>query len=296
MLLSCVALDPGCYGNAVYGSGSGVAGETEGALGTSFSTPHGSSGVTGVTGSLAESSFWPDDTSSTSESDHTGSTAGTDATTDDGLWGERCPNSQDTLPRKVFVTTDTYQGNLTPSRWLWSEYEIGAERGDHLCQCTAARAKLPGRFIAWLSNDYEGIKSYIKDQNGGNLPPWHFVDTQNVCIATSWDDLLDATLKTPIGRNELGYDLNTASHHAWTGTYYNGNPSASTCDNWADNEFLLGSVGDIQHKDARWSIISCLLQPSCSCAAYNHLYCVQISDDVVPTAELHPSCPLNTGK
>ena len=97
------------------------------------------------------------------------------------------PADADLSPRKVFVTSTTYAGNLN-----------GLAGADVICQARAQAATLPGMYKAWLAD--ANLSPATRMTHG--LGPYQLVS--GTVIATSWADLTDGTLAAPVNRTELG--------------------------------------------------------------------------------------------
>jgi hypothetical protein len=295
-LVSFLALSPGCYGNFVYGSDSGAAGETQpsSVAGTAFGEDI-TTVVTSTTVPPMEESVGPSTSPDTDPS--TENTPDPGVTTDGAPQGIGCSNKSHPLARTVFVTNATYNGNLTPSLWDWRPTENGAMRGDVLCQCAATNAGIPGRFVAWLGDTNRSIRLSIEVAHS-DVWSWHFVDTNGNCIAESWPDFAGGRLQTPIWRNEQK-DILPAwqARFTWTGTTDDGDNTFMNCFNWTGSGLLglgRGLVGDWRRSGPGWSGLSECLDGDCDmgrCDAFRHLYCIQTSTNPVPAGTLHPSCP-----
>jgi len=125
------------------------------------------------------------------------------------------------LAKVVFVTTNTYTGNLG-----------GLAGADATCQSVADGVPaLAGRtFKAWLSSSTVSAASRFTQ---ATVP---YTRTDGVVVADNWADLVDGTLDAPINRTETGATM-IATRKAWTGTQTNGGinyPGSATnhCDDW----------------------------------------------------------------
>ena len=300
-ILSCIALSQGCYGNIVSGSGSGAVGETATNPGASTAVGGGSTTTTGT------SSFGPADPSTSSELE---SSAGTNpgTTTDNEPMSMGCSDPIHDARRTVFVTAGIFKGDLRSPYWEWGFNENGARRGDIICQCAAAQAGLPGKFIAWLSNadtgeDWVGdgdVRDFIEDNNNDE-GSWSFVDTKNYCIAESWTNFIDGSHERPVQRDEHGNLIpDMSTRYAWTGSTASGEATISTCNSWSDaSPFSFGTIGEWRLSSSQWSASAAcdFSDPTpCACDRSRHLYCIQTSENTVPATELHQGClPGNGG-
>lgn len=157
--------------------------------------------------------------------------------------------------RLVFITSETFQGNLG-----------GLAGADGLCQAAAEATELPGSFKAWLSS-------------GEDMPLTTMVHAQGVyrrvdgvVIARGWHDLTDELIDATISVTELGEPVELGS---WTNTEASGVVAAdpSDCNGWTTID-LKGRWGSAQSIEPAWSnYINDLVNPG-SCAAKRSLYCV----------------------
>ncbi len=144
---------------------------------------------------------------------------------DDGnsLDDDRCSNSCQTNPRRVFTT----------SQFTTSDFG-GLAGGDAFCQNLAEAAGLKGTYIAWLS-DSTGSPStrFIR-----STVPYVLVDGTRV--ADDWDDLTDGVLQHPINLTENAttppesYNYCFTTRRVWSDTDITGtaNSSSAHCSNW----------------------------------------------------------------
>jgi len=125
-------------------------------------------------------------------------------------------------PKKVFVTSQTFSGDLG-----------GLDGADAICDQAAGAAGLSGTYRAWLGDDSEG-----PNQRFTRSGPYALLD--GTIIAFGWDGLTDGTLLAPINLDEFG-QLVPSPGVAWTNVEVEGNrmspdpslPDAdSHCDNW----------------------------------------------------------------
>lgn len=124
-------------------------------------------------------------------------------------------------PTFVFVTRSVYDANMG-----------GLAGADQRCRSSAAAAKLPGVYRAWLSDATTDAKDRVP--NGG---PWLEVGTNKVLFATraSFEGFPEA----PLLRDEYG---DVAPDRWWTGTSSNGIKHPKTCQSWATNAQFEGGM------------------------------------------------------
>ncbi len=150
-------------------------------------------------------------------------------------------NSCETTTRRVFITSNGYQGNLG-----------GLSGADAKCQQRAQSAGLGGTWKAWLSSSTTSASSRLSHNSG------QYQMVNGTVIANNWGDLTDGTIQHKIDRDEFG------TYHdyrpVWTNTKSNGdryvdivNPETH-CSNWTDTlNTNIGIVGLNVHADQRWT-------------------------------------------
>ena len=185
---------------------------------------------------------------------------------DDGnvLDGDGCSATCTRETLFVFVTSQTFQGNLLPSQ----DNKTGLALADAHCQALAAKASLPGSYRAWLSDGAIGPATRF---GVPSAYPGAFTRTDGVVIAEGWPDLLDGTLAAPIDRDESGAALTNAL--VWTNTKVNGTPAVvQHCMDWTSNSVMhKGQSGYNAAMDASWTNF----EPN-SCTNSSRLYCFQL--------------------
>ena len=160
----------------------------------------------------------------------------------------------------VFVTSQAYSSNLG-----------GLEGADAICQAHADRANLPGRYMAWISDNTGSPSTRF------NRVPTDYKLVDGTIVANGWDDLTDGTLDAAINLHEDGTVPGVGLQRPWSvtntdGTYTNG-PS---CNNWTlDDGPVINNVmrGSVSQTNSTWTATS-----SNSCAASSHtnsLFCFQ---------------------
>jgi hypothetical protein len=112
---------------------------------------------------------------------------------DEGCQGGKCGS----FPKYVFVTSQTYSGNLG-----------GLDGADRKCRDLAAAAPLPGTYKAYLADatgdvstrfNLQGGPFYMKHRNGDQF------------VARDWNDVLNGALSRFLNRDERGEDAPFAS-------------------------------------------------------------------------------------
>jgi len=207
------------------------------------------------------------------------------------LTSQPLPAICDTLPKTVFLTSMTYDGNLG-----------GLAGADAKCQQLADLSpKVPnGTYKAWLSAPVSGIYESPSSRFTRSLTPYVLVDGTKV--ADNWTSLVNIGIENDIIIDENGFQFLPPAglldvFLTWTNTLNNGQPDSTdpgqTCDGFTSNlSTLSGKIGvqapggsyrpiwtslsGFQNADALFPA-PCdrnLLQPHFSSAAY-HLYCFQ---------------------
>ncbi len=166
-----------------------------------------------------------------------------------------------TLLKRVFVTSDTFNGNLG-----------GVAGADQKCQDAATTAGLSGTFRAWISDSTSSVNdrfpqhdAFYHAMNGSTLIP----------IAVSWADLTDGSLSS----NGIRYDENGVSvtGNAWTSTTTAGElktaPQERHCQNWTSAAGGQGWFGSSTGFGNAWTEGSTSSYISCHQAL--RLYCFE---------------------
>lgn len=158
-------------------------------------------------------------------------------------------------PRRVFVTSTTYNGNLG-----------GVQGSNDKCQARAAAAGLAGTYLAWISTGAGDQPSSTFTQSTTG-----YIQVEGTKVADSWADLTDGDLDTAINVNEFGQ--NTAATNVWTNVASSGatKASASTCLNWTD-----GTAGNSGHRGSNTSATATWTDAgTTACNNARRLYCFQ---------------------
>jgi len=171
--------------------------------------------------------------------------------------------------KKVFVTSETYQGDLG-----------GVSGANAKCQELACSAGLVGNFKAWISDETSNpanANTFFQSASFYFLVTNLFV---TFTIAGDFADLTDGTIINPINRDENG-DLVSGNLNVWTNTNTDGTTFGigSDCMNWnsnsPDNE---AQVGDASATNNEWTLKGKVSIGELSCDQEARLYCFQQDD------------------
>ncbi len=143
----------------------------------------------------------------------------------------------------------------------------GPASGDQACQQSATNAGLGGTWIAWMSDASTVAMDHIVD-----VGPWHRLDGEKV-----FDN--KAQMSGPplvaINMTELGASPTIGGAGVWTGTRSD-RTSGLHCSDWtSDGAGDLGSAGNYTLSDGKWNDVGWPALAGNSCAASNHLYCIE---------------------
>jgi cysteine-rich repeat protein len=186
---------------------------------------------------------------------------------DDGnmIDGDGCQaNCTPTPPQKIiFVTSKTYNGNLG-----------GLAGADAKCQDLAMAAKLPGTYMAWLSDATGSPSTRMMKFNGP------YVLVNGTKVANNWTDLTDGMIIVAVTLTETGGAVPVGTTNcmdkktAWSNTTPMGlqlNPQWS-CTNWTSAAQMgQSNWGRTTATTIQWSQYC----NQGSCASMSPLYCVQ---------------------
>lgn len=156
-------------------------------------------------------------------------------------------------PCRVFVTSETYDGNLG-----------GVAGADAMCQALADASSLTrgGTYRAWISGTAIDRSPARRFTNLRRTGPYLRVD--GVEVAASWADLTrdvpegDPILRALIDVNEMGGaapSIHAWTHTSWTGFPFNGPDSmVRFCDGWTtSNGAVYGRYGGTYLDERRWT-------------------------------------------
>ncbi|MFZ6177631.1 DUF4215 domain-containing protein [Nannocystis pusilla] len=177
---------------------------------------------------------------------------------DDGntLDGDLC-NADCTVPRRVFVTSATYTGDLG-----------GIEGAAAKCQERADAAGLGGVWRAWVATPTTAVWQHIDDSQAG------YARVDGADVAGSMYELFQGTLAAPIAVDEWGTPLGQFA--VWTGMNANLTAATEHCASWTDGgstPTAKGRVGRTTATDSRWTDEGAA--KAASCASKRRLYCFE---------------------
>ncbi len=126
-------------------------------------------------------------------------------------------------PHLVFVTSETYGGNLG-----------GLPGADFKCNELASAAGLPGIYKAWIGAQTASPHEVVANRFFRSSGPYLLVD--GTIVATDWDDLTDGSLLAPINISETGEirSVEVWSNVAADGTRL-GPLGSGSCSNWDES-------------------------------------------------------------
>jgi len=163
-----------------------------------------------------------------------------------------------TGPKRVFVTSTSYSGNLQSA----GGGNSGTAGGDALCNLAAQAAGVSGQYTAWLSSD--SMRAFDRITGSG---PWILMGTTTVLFNNK------ASLATQplaaINRNERG-QIESGNVY-WTGTSAGGGPSGSDCNDWTSGSVAFDGtigIGDVPTYD--WTN-----ETTASCSSQRALLCFE---------------------
>lgn len=182
--------------------------------------------------------------------------------------GDGCDASCERDARFVFATSKLFRGD-----------EVGSLTGaDALCQELAAKAGLPGTYMAWLSDDKNGPATRF---HKSDLPYILPAGEKGVAatVALDWIDLVDGALERPIDVTEYGATIGQGDNCtaalllAWSATDPTGGPlGGPSCTAWkSQSPDNTGNAGLLTHNDLAWTS-GC---PAIPCDQALHLVCVE---------------------
>jgi hypothetical protein len=166
-----------------------------------------------------------------------------------------------TGPKTVFVTSETYAGDLG-----------GLAGADAKCQARAKAAGLSGVYLAWLS-DYFDWPARRFSRAGS---PYRLVDGS--VVADDWSSLTSGALRHAIDRTEVGEapaatDTPCGGLSVWTNTQTDGSleTEANSCGDWTDAIGGGAGLGLANAQTSGWT-------GDCSgavCGSHAALYCFE---------------------
>jgi hypothetical protein len=186
-----------------------------------------------------------------------------DAAADAGAAPSACPDACAPGPKRVFVTSQTYSGNLG-----------GLEGADAKCQALARAAGLAGTYLAWLS-DLAGSPATRFSRAGR---PYLLVGGN--IVADDWSSLTSGMLRHAIDETETGGLILPGpsigcggAARAWTNTRVNGTLAAEdeSCGDWTDALSSGTRTGDVTSQQVMWTELCA----GGDCAGPAALYCFE---------------------
>lgn len=172
----------------------------------------------------------------------------------------------------AFVTLDTYLASSLMT-------VTGADRE---CMKAAAAARLPGRYVAWLSVSGQSVSDRL-----GSAKGWHRTDGKP--FARDFQTLTEGNIFYPLRKTETGADLDG---DVLTGTDDLGKPAGEDCLGLTSSSASqLIFTGESTGGTHQWTNPSDI-----GCNQAGHLYCLQIDyqQPVVPAREPGPLAFLGT--
>lgn len=159
-------------------------------------------------------------------------------------------------PKYVFVTSQTYNGNLG-----------GLTGGDAKCQ-TRADAQNSLSIVknktwkAWLSTSSQNAIDRITNEK--------YVRIDGQIIANDKNDLINSTIAHPINITEINDIITGSEQRVWTGTETNGQGAFDTCLDWTKNDFSMDGEEGAVASTSEWTSGT-----ANECAKLNKLYCFE---------------------
>ncbi len=165
------------------------------------------------------------------------------------------------FPKRIFVTSNTYAGNLG-----------GLAGADRKCQvaANAIPALATSGWRAWLSASTVDAASRFNYATSTNID-FRLVD--NTVVADSWSDLTDGTLINFINKDQNGNTIPNSG--VWTNTTPAGGIVSATtsCSDWTSaSAAVRGGYGNNSYKNAYWT--QTLSSLECSINVFR-LYCLE---------------------
>lgn len=162
------------------------------------------------------------------------------------------PDAQLPTPRRIFVTSKTFLGNLG-----------SLSAADALCDSLAADGGLGGSWRAWLGDSSASAASRLSH----SAAPYVLVTGTE--IAKDWAGLTSGTLEHVIDVDEHGGSQYANDPAVWTDAWGDGGTAGASCNDWTSASLSVGAMtGLVQGCD--WTACG---QRGCAYAAA--LYCVE---------------------
>lgn len=184
--------------------------------------------------------------------------------------GQLCIESKCVKPKKIFVTSTLYSGDLG-----------GLAGADAKCQARALAGGLDGKYAAWLSDSTNSAAARLSHAT----VPYVLVD--GTVVAKNWTELTGGNLRAPIRLTELvdwppivPHPEWCSSTIVWTNTRDDGSlPEKNhSCNNWTDGtstarDLKKTGVWGRANDESRWSM-GCETD-RVGCDAKLPLYCIE---------------------
>lgn len=183
-----------------------------------------------------------------------------------GACGTKCVNancSAGTCDKIVFATSAPHPTDFAKGQ------SSAATAGDSICASAAAAAKLPGIYMAWISDATTTPAAHFTTK-----AKVHYALVDGTVVANDWSSLLNtanAPLLHAINKDENGADTGTAQ--AMTNTSYSGAAGGAHCTNWTStlpNDY--GLTGATNMTTSAWTNVG--TDVACGSGSYR-LYCFQ---------------------
>lgn len=163
-----------------------------------------------------------------------------------------------TRPLRVFVTSQTYSGNLG-----------GLTGADSKCQALANSVGMTGSFKAWLSTSTVNAKDRLTKHNRSYIQVYASRVTAHT-IANNWADLVDGSLQKGISLDERGTAVASGTR-IWTGTIATGEKTPFLCSDWTSAvASVVGKGGKSGSTISSWSY-----GYTSGCSNKYRLYCIE---------------------
>ncbi|MDQ2635430.1 MAG: hypothetical protein M3Y83_00965 [Actinomycetota bacterium] len=183
-----------------------------------------------------------------------------------------CPTMCRYAPRLVFLTSESFTGNLG-----------GLAGADKRCNELAAASLLTGAFRAWLLVDGQTLATRFPEFHG-EPTPWNFMSMGNDLLAKNFQQLVSQGPAGPLAYTEKGEAL--VERPVWTNITAAGLAAGGDCGQWTKEAgtALIGNSGFVPdegaeaetwHQQRQWTDLSGI---KAFCNWSYHLYCIQVSD------------------
>jgi hypothetical protein len=177
------------------------------------------------------------------------------------IFGGLSPDLEEICPKIIFVTSKTYNGNLS-----------GLDGADRICQILASTVNL------WHGNNYKAWISEKGSSAAGRLEhsTLPYVSYHGNLIANDWNELVSGALRNPIHFDEYGH---LTEDKVWTNTGTAGIAGENDCNGWTSNgRRILGTYGLSTAIDGSWTDggeFSCAGSGTKIVPQFLRLYCVE---------------------